>query len=75
MLCKFYVNNYLHVLFIRCKRFNVLHIIVRSLSDKFDELIAFLANLNVDFSYIILTWLSDCDFLNQFSILTVQIIW
>ena len=56
--------------FIQCKSFNVLHINVRSLSDKFDELIVFLANLNVDFSCIILTetWLSDCDFLNQFSI-------
>ena len=56
--------------FIFSKGFSVLHLNVRSLTDKFAQLQLFLSSLSVEFSCIILseTWFLQSDFTDQFKI-------
>ena len=56
--------------FIYSKNFNVLHLNVRSLADKYDELMLLIRELDVEFSCIVITetWFSEFDFLDQYFI-------
>lgn len=56
--------------FIQDNNFNILHVNVRSLSDKFNEFSIMLADLDINFSCIVVseTWFLENDFLDQYFI-------